>query len=218
MAVARKTTVNSPIDLQSVSLRPLEQAAEKRHARDLLDAHHYLKAIKAVGEQLWYGVFDAAGGWLGVLVFAAASRRLYARDRWIGWSEEQRRRRLALVANNCRFLLLPQRTVPNLASRTLRLALGRLSADWQARYGHPIVLVETFVDPELHSGTTYTVAGWQELGLTDGYGRVRRDFYADHGKPKRLFAKELYRGARRSLAHWASISSKPARTWRPVKA
>ena len=89
-----------------------------------------------------------ARDWLGVLVFCAASRRLRARDRWIGWSEEQRRRRLPLVVNNCRFLLLPDKTFPNLGSRSLRLTLDRLSADWQERYGHPVVLVETFIDPE----------------------------------------------------------------------
>jgi hypothetical protein len=92
------------------------------------------------------------------------------------------------------------RSATALASRTLRLALERLSGDWQLRYGHPVVLVETFVDPEHYCGTTYTVSGWQELGRTEGHDRVRRDFYTEHGKPKRLFARELYRGARRSLA------------------
>ena len=67
-------------------------------------------------------------------------------------------------------------------------------------YGHPVVLVETFVDPERYSGTLYTASGWLELGKTDGFGRVNRDFYTEHGKPKRLFAKELCTGARRSLA------------------
>jgi len=62
------------------------------------------------------------------------------------------------------------------------------------------VLVETFVDPERFCGTVYTANGWQELGQTDGFGRVRRDFYVEHNKPKRLFARELYRHARRSLA------------------
>ena len=66
---------------------------------------------------------------MGVLVFCAASRRLRARDKWIGWTEEQRRRRLPLVVNNCRFLLLPHKTFPNLGSRSLRLTLDRLSAD-----------------------------------------------------------------------------------------
>jgi hypothetical protein len=200
MSWGMKNPDNPAIDLKTIVVRPLETEDEKRQAREFLDAHHYLKDIKAVGEQVWYGVFDQEGQWLGVLVFCAASRRLHARDTWIQWSEEQRRRRLALVVNNARFLLLPHKTVPNLASRTLRLALDRLSGDWQIRYGHPVVLVETFVDPELYSGTIYTVSGWQELGRTEGHGRVRRDFYTEHGKPKRLFAKELYHNARRSLA------------------
>ena len=62
------------------------------------------------------------------------------------------------------------------------------------------MLVETFVDPEKFCGTVYSANGWQELGLTDGFGRVRRDFYTQHDKPKRLFARELCRKARRSLA------------------
>lgn len=195
-----KNPGNPAIDLKTVIVRPVEGENEKRKAKQFLDSYHYLKDIKAVGEQIWYGVFDQEGQWLGVLVFCAASRRLHARDTWIGWSEEQRRRRLALLVNNARFLLLPYKTVPNLASRTLRLALDRISGDWQLRYGHPVVLVETFVDPERYCGTTYTVSGWHELGRTEGHGRVRRDFYTEHGKPKRLFARELYRGARRSLA------------------
>jgi hypothetical protein len=152
-----------------------------------------------VGEQLFYAVLDVDDNWLGVLVFCAAARRLRARDKWIGWTEEQRRRRLPLVVNNCRFLLLPRRTVPNLGSRSLRRTLDRLSPDWQERYGHPVLVVETFVDPERFCGTVYTASGWQELGQTDGCGRVRRDFYVQHHKPKRLFARELCPNARRSL-------------------
>ena len=134
-----------------------------------------------------------------MLVFCTASRRLRARDRWIGWSEEQRRRRLPRVVNNCRFLLLPHKTFPNPGSRALRLTLGRFSAGWQARYGHPVVLVETFVNPEQFCGTVYTANNWQELDETGGFGRVRRDFHVQHHKPKRLFARELCRNARRSL-------------------
>lgn len=195
-----KTSVNAAIDLREVRVRELEEPGEKQEARKLLEEHHYLKSIKAVGEQVWYGVFYREDEWLGVLVFAAGSRRLQGRDRWIGWSEEQRRRRLAMVVNNSRYLLLPHRSVPNLASRALRLATDRLSEDWQSRYGHPVLLVETFVDPQMYSGTTYMASGWKELGLTGGNGRVRRDFYIEHGRPKRLFCKELCRGARRSLA------------------
>ena len=96
-------------------------------------------------------------------------------------------------------LVLPDKTVPNLGSKALRLVLDRLSADWQARYGHPVLVVETFVDPDQFCGTVYTANGWQELGQTDGWGRHRRDYYVKHDKPKRLFVRELRRHARRSL-------------------
>lgn len=188
-----------PLVLSGVKVELLSDAKKKRKARRLLDKHHYLGDVRAVGEQLFYAVLDADEDWLGVLVFCAAARRLRARDKWINWTEEQRRRRLPLVVNNCRFLLLPDRTEPNLGSRSLRLALDRLSQDWQERYGHPVLVVETFVDPERFCGTVYTANGWQELGQTDGCGRVRRDFYVQHHKPKRLFARELCKNARRSL-------------------
>jgi hypothetical protein len=185
--------------LAAVRIRPLTTPAAKARARHLLAQHHYLGDVHAVGEQLWYAITDHRRRWLGVLVFCAASRRLRARDQWLGWSEEQRRRRLPLVVNNCRFLLLPDKTFPNLASRSLRLCLDRLSNDWQARYQHPVLIVETFVDPEQFCGTVYSASGWRELGATDGFGRVRRDFYVAHHKPKRLFARELCKNARRHL-------------------
>ena len=103
------------------------------------------------------------------------------------------------MANNIRFLLLPEQTFPNLGTRSLRLVLARLSQDWQARYGHPVLIVETFVDPEQFCGTVYSANGWEELGPTDGHGRHQRDYYVQHDKPKRLFVRQLCRNARRSL-------------------
>jgi hypothetical protein len=197
---SRAAQSSNSIALAQVQIQLLATVRTKARARRLLAKHHYLGDVRAVGEQLFYALTTVDGDWLGVLVFCAGSRRLRARDQWIGWTEEQRRRRLPLVVNNCRFLLLPHKTFPNLGSRSLRLTLDRLSADWQGRYGHPVMLVETFVDPEQFCGTVYSANGWQELGLTDGFGRVRRDFYTQHNKPKRLFARELCRKARRSLA------------------
>lgn len=196
---SRAAQADASVSLREVKSQLLSCSKTKARARRLLAEYHFLGDVQAVGEQLFYAMVDDRGDWLGVLVFCAASRRLRSRDQWIGWTEEQRRRRLALVVNNCRFLLLPHRTFPNLGSRSLRLTLDRLSADWQVRYGHPVVLVETFVDPEQFCGTVYTANGWQELGTTDGFGRVRRDFYVQHNKPKRLFARELCKNARRSL-------------------
>lgn len=177
----------------------LRASDELPRAQQLLDEHHYLGSLKPVGERLHYVVTNAQGDWLGVLVFCAAARRLRPRDQWIGWSDEQRRRRLPLIVGNTRFLLLPHKTVPNLASKTLRLVLARLSADWQARYAHPVLLVETFVDPAHFAGTLYSASGWIELGQTDGAGRHARDFYVRHDQPKRLFCRELVKNARRSL-------------------
>ena len=162
--------------LRTLTVQLLEGAEPKARAQALLAEHHYLGGVQAVGEQLHYAVTDRAGGWVAVLIFAAAAKHLRARDRWIAWSEEQRRRRLALVANNVRFLLLPERTVPNLGSAVLARVLDRLSDDWQQRYDHPILVVETFVDPEQFRGTVYLASGWTELGRTQGHGRTRRDY------------------------------------------
>jgi hypothetical protein len=148
---------------------------------------------------LYYVAVDAKGDWLALVLFSAAAKHLKAREKWIGWTFAQCDRRLRLVVNNSRFLMLPDRSVPNLASRVLRLTLDRLSADWQAQYGHPVLVVETFVDPEQFCGTVYTANNWVELGPTDGWGRHKRDYYVNHGKPKQLFVRELVRNARRSL-------------------
>jgi len=185
--------------LRTVQVQLLDTPELRTRAQLLLAEHHYLGGVQAVGEQVHYAVSDAQGEWVAVLIFAAAALHLRARDTWIGWSDEQRRRRLALVANNVRFLLLPDRTVPNLGSAVLSRVLTRLSDDWQARYHHPVLVVETFVDPERFQGTVYQASGWSELGRTKGHGRKSRDYYEDHARPKRLYARELVRNARRSL-------------------
>jgi len=184
--------------LDRLQVRLLERH-ELARCHELLQQHHYLGSVKPVGERLYYVAIDSQGQWLAVLIFAAAAKHLKYRDQWIGWTDTQRERRLALVANNIRFLLLPERTFPNLGTRVLRLALARLSSDWQAAYNHPVLVVETFVDPDQFCGTVYTANGWEELGPTDGSGRHQRDYYVRHDKPKRLFVRELCPQARRSL-------------------
>lgn len=184
--------------LDEVQVR-LANPQELPRVQSLLRRHHYLGCLRAVGERLFYIAVDQRGQWVAVLIFCAAAKYLRHRDRCIGWTHEQRRRRLALVVNNARYLLIPHRTVPNLGSRVLKLTLARLSADWQHKYGHPVLVVESFVDPEQFCGTVYTANGWQELGPTDGWGRCARDYYVKHDKPKRLFVKELCKNACRSL-------------------
>lgn len=190
---------DEPTLLQEVRVQLLTTAPERRRLQSLLRKRHYLGGLKAVGQQVHYAVVDGRDRWLGGLIFSAAARHLKHRDQWIGWTRDQRERRLALVANNSRFVLAPETSVPNLASRVLRLALDRLPADWQDQYGHPVLVVETFVDPGRFQGTVYRANGWTELGQTEGWGRTRRDYYVAHDRPKRLFARALAPNARRTL-------------------
>lgn len=184
--------------LDQVRIRLVERAELERF-QGLLEEHHYLGSLQAVGERLYYVAVDEEDRWLALLVFSTAAKHLKHRDRWIGWDALQCRRRLSLVTNNSRFLVLPGCSAPNLGSRVLRLTLDRLAADWRAQYGHPVLVVETFVDPAQFSGTVYTANAWVELGETDGWGRRRRDYYVKHDRPKRLFCRELCKNARRSL-------------------
>ena len=189
----------APASLDEVKVVAVPDPDQQRHLQKLLKKHSYLGSLKPVGERMFYAAVDGQGHWLAVLVFSAAAKHLKHRDQWIGWTPVQCDRRLSLVVNNSRFLILPRAHCRNLGSRVLRLTLDRLSADWQDRYEHPVLVVETFVDPDQFNGTVYTAQGWQELGLTDGCGRHRRDYYVQHDKPKRLFVRELVRNARRSL-------------------
>src|SRR5262249_48830426 len=115
-------------------------------------------------------------------------------------SPRQRARRLGLVVNNSRFLILPERQrYPNLASRVLGLTLRRLSDDWQEQWGHPVLAVESFVDESRYRGTCYRACGFKAVGATEVFGRASRDFYQEHGQPKQLYLRELRSGARKLL-------------------
>ena len=122
-----------------------------------------------------------------------------ARDRWIGWSPVQRTRRLRFVANNQRFCVLPAGQVPNLASATLAAALRSLPGDWDAMWGHPVVLAETFTDPAHHHGGCYRAANWAQVGETAGWARSNGS-YVHHGQPKAVWVRELRRHSRHMLA------------------
>jgi hypothetical protein len=183
--------------LDGVTVRLIERE-EKERFDDLLAEQHYLHNAELVGERLCY-VAEYQGRWLAEISWSAPAYRLKARETWIGWTEAQRRRRLALLVNNSRFLILEGSHYPNLASRVMRLCVERLSADWEQRWGHPVLLAESFVDVQVFRGTSYKASGWQELGLTQGYGRSREDFYQKHDRPKQLWVRELRSGARELL-------------------
>ena len=183
--------------LDHLTVRPI-RPQERRRYDALIREHHYLHSHQLVGQQLCY-VATVQGEWLALSSWCAAARHLKGRDAFIGWTAEQCRTRRGLLANNARFLILPGRHLPNLASRVMKLVLERLSADWQRQFKHPIVMAESFVDPEQFRGTTYQCSGWTQLGLTQGYGRVAKDYYIQHEQPKQLWVKALVKHAPKKL-------------------
>jgi len=208
----RRPEPNEQQMLEQVIVRPV-RPHERRRYEQLMEQHHYLHSHQLVGEQLCY-VATYQGQWLALSSWCAAVRHLKARDQFIGWTAEQCRCRRALLANNARLLILPGQHLPNLASRVMKLVLQRLPSDWQERFHHPIVMVESFVDPEQFRGTTYQCSGWSQLGLTQGYGRQTKDYYIQHDQPKQLWVKSLVKNAPKKLRAptlpqaWAVVESK----------
>jgi hypothetical protein len=156
--------------------------------------HHYLHNVTLVGEHLRYA-FIYKGRWLAVATWSSAAFHLKDRDQFIGWSAEQCCRRRPLLANNSRLLVLPDCHYPNLISRFMKLMLEVLSRDWQQRWGHPLALVETFVDPRFYQGTAYKVSGWSHLGKSAGWKRDADDFYEKNDAPKQIWVRELVKKA-----------------------
>ena len=164
----------------------------------LMAEHHYLKNGHVVGAHVRY-VAECHGQWLALATWNAPALHLKARDAFIGWTEEQRRTRLALLVNNSRLVVLPPGHYPNLISRFMKLMLSRLSSDWHQQWGHPLALAETFVDPHLYQGTAYKASGWNRLGQTAGWKRSAEDFYQKHDRPKQIWVRELVPNAGRKL-------------------
>lgn len=190
----RQPTPDEQTVLREMTIKLLVRPEDIARCDQLLVRHHYLHSSTLVGEHLRYAVIWKAQ-WLAVATWSAAAFHLKARDRFIGWTEDQRRERLPLLVNNARLWVLPDCHYPNLVSRFMKLMLGRLSADWHDRWKHPVVLAETFVDPDAYRGTAYKVSGWSQLGHTRGWKRSAVDFYQPHDRPKQVWIRELVKNA-----------------------
>ena len=163
-----------------------------------LSQFHYLGFGGTVGENLQYMVRSASGRLLACLVFGSAAWKCQDRDQFIGWTAPQRQAHLFLLTNNTRFLVMPWAEVPHLASWALGTVLRGLSRDWQAKYGHPIHLVETFVQQDRFRGTAYRAANWCRVGQTTG--RTRQDrFYSLQTPIKDVYVYPLQRNFRQHL-------------------
>ena len=186
------------LNLSEVLVRRVRPLEEQRFQR-LMQEHHYPGALPKISETLRY-VATFADQWVALVSFSAAALKCSARDRWIGWDFRHQYDRLKLVTNNSRFLILPDCHFPNLASRILSLCQKRVPADWQAVFGHPVVLLETFVDPQWFRGTIYKAANWIYVGNTKGFHRTRQGYSATAHSPKMVFLKPLTSDAQARLS------------------
>jgi hypothetical protein len=187
-------TPSEPLLLEEVAVRLMENSERERFDEELV-TKHYLKNANVVGRVLRY-VAEYRGQWIALLVFSSPAFHIKLRDQWLGWPARQVKERRHLIAQNARFLVLaaPGRW-PNLASRVLKLVCERLPQDWQEHFGYPVLVVESFIDPQRFRGTCYKAAGWQQLGPTQGYARDWQDFYTDTQHPKQLWVRALGEGA-----------------------
>ncbi|MGH9919794.1 MAG: Druantia anti-phage system protein DruA, partial [Nitrososphaerales archaeon] len=182
--------------MSALAVRPIRPEERQRFDEEL-DEHHWL-GNRLVGETMRYVALDGDGEWLAVLGFGAAALACKPRDAFIGWNDDQHFRRLRYVTNNQRFCVLPAGRHQNLASNVLAKTLRRLSVDFENRWGHPVLVVETFVDPKRHHGTCYRAGGFRVLGETLGYGRSAGRYH-HHGNVKLSFARLLRKDALRIL-------------------
>jgi len=160
-------------------LRPLQwqvfNARQPQAARfnAYLARYHYLPYRSTVGENLGYLVQDCQGRDLACVLFGAAAWKTQPRDAFIGWTASQRQAHLGQIVNNSRFLILPWVRVSELASHILGRVARRVARDWQVQYGHPVVLLETFVERDRFRGSCYRAANWRCVGRSQG--RTRQD-------------------------------------------
>lgn len=186
-----------PLQIQVVGPRQPDYHSFQRY----LCQYHYLGYRGPVGENIGYRIRSRAGVDLACVVFGAAAWQCAPRDRWIGWSAEQRARGLPLIANNSRFLLLPWVQTPQLANHILAEIARRIQADWQSRYRHPIYLLESFVQRDRFRSTCYQAANWICVGQTTGRTRQNQHHRDNqvHAPAKDIYLYPLNSDARRRL-------------------
>ena len=184
--------------LYQIIVRPVHRAEESQY-QELMQSYHYLGALPKIGNTIWY-VATNNDEWVALISYSAAALKCGVRDHWIGWGFRHQYDRLHLVANNSRFLILPQHHHMNLASKILSLCKRRIQDDWVNRFGYPLLLMETFVDPSRFIGTIYQAANWEMIGRTKGYRRTRNGYSNNKHIPKLVFIQSLQSNTRTLLS------------------
>jgi len=159
-----------PVRIEIVKPR-IRQANE---FKSLIEQYHYLGFDMTIGENIKYMIYSRQGQLLACLLFGSSAWACAPRDTFIGWSPAIRKANIDHTTNNTRFLILPWVRIPHLASHILGRVCRRISTDWQEKYGHPIYLLETFVEQNRFKGTCYKASNWINVGETSGRSRNDR--------------------------------------------
>jgi hypothetical protein len=160
-------------DLGPLEFRLVRRTPEEALFNGLIEHHHYLRYSQPVGEQVKYTIY-ASGRPIACVAWSSAARHLGPRDRFIGWSAEERRRNIRFIAYQSRYLILPWVRVPHLASHILGRMARMLPRDWERIYDHTICYLETFTDPARWRGTCYRAANLDSVGFDDGTRQGRQ--------------------------------------------
>lgn len=180
IAITERTVYGDKLDGEirqygRLIIEPIEGIEDRRLWKEYVERYHYMGYKGVFGCQQRYFIKLGDGRLLGCLLYSASAWSVSCRDEWIGWNREEKAKRLHLIINNSRFLILPWIKINNLASKALSLVAKRLPLDFEERYNYRPVLIETFVDSERFKGTCYRAANFIHLGVTKGRGRM--DYY-----------------------------------------
>lgn len=184
-------------DFDSLTLEMVRLSPKEGLWDHLVHEYHYLGYPWIVGSHLKYLAY-LDGRPVACLGWGSAAWKVACRDHFIGWNHQSRKKNLALLANNVRFLVLPWVRVKHLASKVLAANLGQLPRDWQAFYQQPLVLLETFVDMARYRGTCYRAANWIHVGQSLGVAKSGNRHFP-HGQSKAVYVYPLTRDFRERL-------------------
>jgi len=195
-----KPSPAKPPALPALRVEVASGKAARAFCTGALEAEHALGSGHVAGRRLWQIVRRVCDDEpVAVLLWAASAFHLRARDAWIGWDAMTRSRRLGLLVNNSRLLILEKHRAPNLATQVLGAALRALPSQWREAHAYTPLLAEAFTDLETHHGTSYKASNWLPLGLSKGFARHRADFYVPHERPKKRWVFPLQAEARTRL-------------------
>lgn len=174
----------------------------EREWNELVATHHYLGHKIVVGRCIKY-VVKHRGETAGAISFSSSAWKLEPRDLLLGALGFSMEKIRDCVLSNTRFLIIEDKSEPNLASRVLSAVTRQVAHDWERFYSVKPEVVETFVLPSRFKGTCYKAANWKEIGYTRGFAKSGPG-HVNSQEPKQIFLYGLTSNMRRRLTSYQS--------------